>query len=97
MSLRDRIRALRAEAALLEPQADEQERATAYVQALREERRGWEYRLAVARQLGAGRERIPAPFDPRGYVESERTGLDLAAEAEGGIEAVDAELARVGG
>lgn len=92
MSVRERIRALRKEARELERASDEQERAESFVDALKNERRGYEARLRRALQLGEKRERIPDGLG--GWTEAEESGTQLAARLERRIADVDIELKR---
>jgi hypothetical protein len=93
-ALRERIKALRKEAADLEPQAADQEREQAYLVALGEERRAAEQQLALGLQLGDGRETIVDPI-AGGFKLGERTGRDIALEAERRLEDITRELSRV--
>ena len=94
-AMRERIKALRKEAADLEPEADDQERKQAYITALHEERRAAEHWLAVGLQLGDGRETLADPVAPGGFKLGERTGRDIAFDAERRRDDIDAEIRRV--
>ena len=83
---------MRRDAADLERQALEQGKHDSHLEALRRERAYAEQQLARGRALGERRETIYGG-GPLGT--STRTGVEIAAEAEKSIEAIDAEIARV--
>ena len=96
MTIRERIRALKAEAASLELPADEEQRQQNYRDALQQERDGVEAALRQALALGDKREVVYAPHDIDGpWIESTQTGLERAAELQHRLECIDWEIARV--
>lgn len=92
MSVSDKVRTLRREAAALEAEAIAQDKHDDLLAALRRERAYAEQQLARGRALGERRETIHAggPLHT-----SLKTGTEIAAEAERSIEAIDLEIARV--
>jgi hypothetical protein len=94
----DRIRQLRSEIRDLEgaehPLRVEEQRQ-AYLTALGQERRGAEHQRALGLQLGDERETIADPIAPGGFKLGERTGRDIALEAEKRLADIDAEADRV--
>ncbi len=96
VTIRERIRALKAEAAQLETAASEEEHAQAYRDALQREREGVETALRAALALGDRRETVYAPLDPDGpWIPATKTGNETAVELERRLECIDWELRRV--
>ncbi len=95
-SVRDRIRALRAEASNLETSATEEDRANEYLAALGREREGVEQAIRTARVLGDGRETVYLPSAPGGpWVDALKTGNETADELELRLECIRYEIRRV--
>jgi len=94
-ALRERLKALRREAADTEQQAIEHDRTQGLLDALQRERASQQQRLAFGLQLGDRLERVPDPAVPGALRPGERTGHDIAEKAQQRIDNIDVELERV--
>lgn len=93
-----RSRDLRAELKELESGvATEEEQAAAYIRGLERERDGWLQVRTHALELGAKHELLLGSGLNGARLQSEKSGLELAEEAEETIAAIEAEIARVSG
>jgi hypothetical protein len=92
VTLRERIQLLRGEVAELEPQTHEEERTTAYVAALLEERRDALIALERGRRLG---DTIEKTMILPGCV-PERSGHQIVAEAENRLAGIAWKMRRLG-
>ena len=93
MTVSDKVRKLRREAAELEAQAVEQERQADLMAALQRERAGVAAQLEHGLRLGDKREIIQGGGSP--FHQGVKTGTEIAREAEQSLAAIDAEIARV--
>jgi hypothetical protein len=96
-SVRERIKALRKEATVLEETAVDEDQAEQYRTALHEERALVALNLARANSHAADeREALPNPFAPNGAdVHAVKTWGERAADHQRRLDAIDAELDRV--
>ena len=93
-----RSRELRRELAVVESGvASEDEQREAYLAGLRRELSGWLQVLEHAHELGMKRETLHGSGPNGAQLMSEKTGLEMAEEAQATIEAIEAEIERCAG
>jgi hypothetical protein len=93
MSVSERVRQLRRDAAKLEAEAIEQDRHDSHIAALQRERAAMAAQLENGLRLGNKREIIQGGGTP--FHVGIKTGDEIAAEAERSLVEIDAEIARV--